>query len=69
MTHGPRPLDPDNVKGQLVRVLNAADGRVALETLANPVLDGGGNVALSPSGRRAAVLNGGAIQIFELPPL
>ncbi len=68
MTHGPRPLDPENVKGQLVRVLNASDGKVVLETLASPTLDGGGNIAVSPTGRRAAVLNDGAIQIFELPP-
>jgi hypothetical protein len=31
------------------------------------VLDAGGNVTISPSGRRVAVLNAGAIQIFELP--
>jgi len=32
------------------------------------VLDAGGNVALSPSGRRVAVLNQGAIEVFDLPP-
>jgi hypothetical protein len=58
----------DEIKGQLVEVLNAADGRVALETAASPVLDGGGNVAISPSGRRVAVLAGGGLQVFELPP-
>ncbi|MFZ0743563.1 MAG: hypothetical protein WAM85_04115 [Terracidiphilus sp.] len=68
MTHGPRPLDDQNVKGQLVRVFDAASGKLALETTASPVLDGGGNVAISPSGRRVAVLNDGAIQVFELPP-
>jgi hypothetical protein len=61
------PLDSEDVKGQLVRVFDAADGKVALETRANPVLDAGGNVAISPSGRRVAVLNAGAIQIFDLP--
>jgi hypothetical protein len=59
---------PENVKGQLVEVLNTADGRVALDAPASPVFDAGGNVAISPSGRRVAVLNGGKIQIFELPP-
>jgi len=39
-----------------------------LTTPASPVLDGGGNVAISPSGKREAVLNAGAIQVFELPP-
>jgi hypothetical protein len=61
------PVDATDVKGQLVEVLNVADGKVALETSASPVLDAGGNVAISPSGRRVAVLNGGQIQIFDLP--
>jgi hypothetical protein len=61
-------LSPEEIKGQLVEVLNAADGKVALETTASPVLDGGGNVAISPSGRRVAVLAGGVLQVFELPP-
>ena len=62
------PVSQDDIKGQLVEILDAADGKVALQTSANPVLDAGGNVAISPSGRRVAVLNGGAIQVFELPP-
>jgi hypothetical protein len=61
------PLDRDDIKGQLVQVLNAADGKVALETTASPIFDAGGNVAISPSGRWVAVLNAGAIQVFELP--
>ena len=61
------PLDTEDIKGQLVRVFDAATGKVALETRAMPPLDGGGNVAISPSGRRVAVLNGGAIEVFELP--
>jgi hypothetical protein len=60
-------FDQEEITGQLVEILDAADGKVALETSASPVLDAGGNVAISPSGRRVAVLNGGAIQIFELP--
>ena len=59
---------PEDVKGQLVEVLNAADGKVALSAPARPPLDAGGNVAISPSGRRVAMLNGGKIQVFELPP-
>jgi hypothetical protein len=61
------PLDAEDIKGQLVRVLDAANGKVALDAPANPALDAGGNVAISPSGRRVAVLNAGAIQVFELP--
>jgi hypothetical protein len=70
VTHGVNaytPLDADDIKGQLVQVLNASDGKIALETPAKPPLDAGGNVALSPSGRRVAVLNGGVIQVFDLP--
>jgi hypothetical protein len=61
------PFDSKDVKGQLVRVFDAADGKVALEAPASPALDSGGNVAISPSGRRVAVLNAGAIQVFDLP--
>jgi hypothetical protein len=62
-----RLLDADEVKGQLVRVFNAVDGKLALEAPASPVLDSGGNVAVSPTGRRVAILNAGAIQVFDLP--
>jgi hypothetical protein len=61
------PLGSDDIKGQLVRVFDAATGEVAFESPASPVLDGGGNVAVSPSGKRVAVLNDGTIQVFELP--
>jgi len=61
------PLGPDDVKGQLVEVFDAATGNVALAAAASPVLDAGGNAAISPSGRRVAVVNDGAIQVFDLP--
>jgi hypothetical protein len=38
-----------------------------METPISPTFDAGGNVALSPSGRRLAVLNAGAIEVFDLP--
>ena len=63
------PLDFDDVKGQLVEVYDAAGGKLALKASASPVLDGGGNVAISPSGKRVAVLDAGAIQVYELPAL
>ena len=46
---------------------DAADGKVVLEAPLTPILDAGGNVAISPSGKRVAILNAGAIQIFQLP--
>lgn len=62
------PLDSDDIKGQLVKIINTTDGSVALEAAANPPLDMGGNVAISPTGQRAAILTDGAIQVFDLPP-
>jgi len=61
------PLDQSDIKGQLVRVFDAATGTVALAAPASPPLDAGGNVAISPSGRRVALINAGSIQVFELP--
>lgn len=61
------PLDADDIKGQLVQVLDAADGQLVLALTANPVFDAGGNVAISPSGKRLAVLTGGTIQVFDMP--
>ncbi len=64
---GYAPLSADDIKGQVVRVFDAATGEVVFESPASPVLDAGGNVALSPSSRRVAVLNKGAIEVFDLP--
>ncbi len=61
------PLDVQDIKGQLVEVYDSAVGTLLLKAQASPVLDGGGNVAISPSGKRVAILNGGAIQVYELP--
>lgn len=61
------PLGSDDIKGQVVEVFDAATGQMALAAAASPVLDAGGNVAISPSGRRIAVISDGAIQVFELP--
>ena len=57
-----RLLGADDLMGQMVRVFDAADGKVTLEAPVSPMLDGGGNVAISPSGRRVAILNAGAIR-------
>lgn len=62
------PMDSEDVKEQSVTVFDAATGDIALVSPLSPILDAGGNVAISPSGRRVALLNAGAIQIFDLPP-
>jgi hypothetical protein len=61
------PLGTDDIKGQDVQVFDAATGKVALRAQASPVFDVGGNVALSPSGRRVAVIMADGLQIFDLP--
>jgi hypothetical protein len=61
------PLSFDDVTGQLVEVYDAISGKVQLTAPASPILDGGGNVAISPSARRVAILDAGAIQVYELP--
>lgn len=61
------PLDGEDVKGQAARVLDAHTGELLLETAVSPVYDAGGNVALSPSGRRLAVLHNGTLEIYDLP--
>jgi hypothetical protein len=63
------PLDDADVRGQTVQVYDLATGAVEMTAPLSPVLDGGGNFALSPSGRRLAILNDGAIQVFDLPPV
>jgi len=61
------PIWPEDVKEQSVTVFDAANGDIALVSPVNPVMDEGGNVAISPTGRRVALLNAGAIQVFDLP--
>jgi hypothetical protein len=62
-----RKVSTPDFQGQIVKVFNAADGKVVLESPLTPIFDGGGNVAISPSGQRVAILNAGAIQVFQLP--
>lgn len=61
------PMDSEDVKEQSVTVFDAATGDIAFVSPLSPILDAGGNVALSPSGRRVALLNAGGIQVFDLP--
>ncbi len=60
-------LGANDIQGQMVRVFDSANGKMVLEAPLTPMLDGGGNVAISPSGQRVAILNAGAIQVFQLP--
>lgn len=75
VTHGVNafaPLGTDDIKGQDVQVFDAATGKLVLRAAASPVFDAGGNVAISPSGRRVAIVMAEGIQVFDLtapPPL
>ena len=63
------PLDEvSDIRGQTIQVFDVATGKLALVAPAKPVMDGGGNFALSPSGNRFAAINAGAIQIYDLAP-
>jgi hypothetical protein len=62
------PLDPSDIHSETIQVFDVATGKIAITGPASPILDGGGNFALSPSGNRFAVLNDGSIQVYDLPP-
>jgi len=62
------PLGTDDIKGQDVQVIDAATGKVVLRAQASPIFDIGGNVAITPSGRRVAIIMAEGLQIFDLPP-
>lgn len=62
-----RPRFGDAVQGQIVRVFDFGNGKPIFEAPVTPALDGGGNVAFSPSGRRLALINRDSIQVFDLP--
>jgi hypothetical protein len=61
------PLEPDDIRGQDVQVVDAATGKVVLRAAASPIYDIGGNVAISPSGQKVAIMMDGKLQLFELP--
>lgn len=63
------PLDNEDIRGQNVQVYDVATGNSPISLSVSPILDAGGNFALSPSGNRLAVLNAGAIQVYDLPPV
>lgn len=60
------PLDNTDIHGQLVQIYDTSTGKQVLAIPATPILDGGGNFALSPSGKRFVVLNAGDLQVYDL---
>lgn len=62
-------LDSEDISQQLVGVYDTESGKLVLVKDASPVLTAGQNVALSPDGKRFAVLRHGALEIYDLPPV
>ncbi len=62
-------LYPEDISGQMVGVYDTDSGKLVLVKDVSPVLTAGQNVALSPDGKRFAVLRNGAIEIYDLPPV
>lgn len=61
-------LDAGEVAGQEAGVYDTQSGKLLLVRDASPVISAGQNIALSPDGRRFAILRHGAIEIYDLPP-
>jgi hypothetical protein len=61
------PLEAEDIKGQDVQILDATTGKQVLRAAASPFFDAGGNVAISPSARRVAIMMDGNLQVFDLP--
>ena len=62
-------LYPEDIAAQMVGVYDTETGKLVLVKDASPVLTAGQNVALSPDGKRFAVLRDGAVEIYDLPPV
>jgi hypothetical protein len=61
------PINDSDVEAQIVQVLSTTTGHLLLSTFASPIFSGGQNFALSPDGKRLAVLNNRNIEIYEVP--
>jgi hypothetical protein len=64
-----RPLDVQDIKGQLVEVYDSAAGTLLLKAPANPVLDGGGNVAISPACRHSEWRSHPGLRVARAPAI
>jgi hypothetical protein len=60
-------IDDAEVQNQVLSVLDSRTGSLRLALLINPIVSAGGNFALSADGNRLAVLNHGAVEVYDLP--
>ena len=61
------PIDDDEVQNQVLSVLDSHSGSLRFALLLKPIVSAGGNFALSADGSRLAVLNRGAVEVYDLP--
>ncbi|MGA9719311.1 MAG: hypothetical protein WBQ79_13610, partial [Acidobacteriaceae bacterium] len=61
------PIDDDEVQNQVLSVLDSRSGSLRFALLLKPIVSAGGNFALSADGSRLAVLNRGAVEVYDLP--
>ena len=73
------PYDPDDalqpdphqldVFEQDIQIFDTASGTTVLSLAARPAVLGGENFSLSPDGRRLAILQGDALELYDLPQI
>jgi hypothetical protein len=61
------PINDEDVQNQVLSVLDSRTGSLRLALLLKPIVSAGGNFALSADGNRLAVLNHGAVEVYDLP--
>ncbi|HEY0794685.1 MAG TPA: hypothetical protein VGD64_02780 [Acidisarcina sp.] len=69
-THGVDALDPigdEDIKGETLQVLDSTSGIVLLNINVTPAVSSSENFALSPDGKKFAVLTAKAIDIYDVP--
>jgi hypothetical protein len=62
-------LYPEDITAQLAGVYDTETGKLVLVKDASPILTAGQNVALSPDGKRFAILRDQGLEVYDLPPL
>ncbi len=60
-------IDDESVQTQVLTVLDAHTGALRLGLAVDPIVSAGANFALSGDGNRLAVINKGAVEIYDLP--
>ncbi len=62
-------LSANDIRAQEVRVYSSREGQELLRAYCGPAQRADGNFALSPDGLHLAVLHGGQLEIYDLPPV